>query len=428
LKFGSSDYLGQVRSFSREARLYLAAVIVFALATAVPGVFLNLYFETLGFGRAFIGGVATVAQLGGAIASIPAALVLDRVGRRRSMIIGAIASMSFSVPVVISPDARVILGAQFVGGMGAVLYALAAIPLLAEVSSPRERTVLFSTADGLVTLGLFFGSVVAGVLPGLVAPLLGSAPGSAEAYRVVILGSFGFRVLGLIPLALIHDRAHDLAAAPGERSMRTVSFFDPRVLIRLRTPIWRYALPVFFASFGGALILPFLNLFLKQRFDASDATLGLVFGSINLAIGVSTLLGPLVAQPLGRGRTAAVCAILSGLLLLLIEFGGVFGLVAAAIVVRAGLYNMIVPLYRAFVIDNTPPQEYTIVNLILSTAANVGPTVGPTASGLVQDRMGFNPLFLAAAGLYGLAGVLYLLVGKPARQLEDMKAPVRDTG
>ena len=53
-------------------------------------------------------------------------------------------------------------------------------------------------------------------------------------------------------------------------------------------------------------------------------------------------------RPSCARRTAAVCAVLSGLLLLVIGFGGVFGLVAAAIVVRAGLYNMIVPLYRAW--------------------------------------------------------------------------------
>jgi MFS family permease len=158
------------------------------------------------------------------------------------------------------------------------------------------------------------------------------------------------------------------------------------------------------------LIFPFLNVYLKQRFGISDSTLGILFGAINLSIGVCAFLGPLAAQAFGRIRSVVVGAFFSALCLAVIGFGNVFGWVALIIVVRAGLYNMTLPLYRAYVIDNTPPHEYTVVNLIYSTATNVGPTVAPPISGMVQDRVGFAPLFAAAIGMYALAGVLFSLV------------------
>ena len=73
---------------------------------------------------------------------------------------------------------------------------------------------------------------------------------------------------------------------------------------------------------------------------------------------------------------------------------------------------MTLPLYRAHVIDHTPPHEYAIVNLIYSTAANVGPTITPPISGYVQDKAGFNPIFGAAIALYALAGFCFHLATK----------------
>jgi MFS family permease len=407
------EYSQQFRLFSREARLFLATLTIFALATSVPNVFFNLYLLALGFDRTFIGIVTTAAQLGGAVASIPAAALLDIIGRRRAMIVGAAIGMLSAAATLLFTSPLFILITQVVSGMGIVLYALAVVPLMAEVSTPRERTALFSTSEGLSTLALFFGSLIAGTLPALVAPLIASSDNSAETYRTVMLASMVVRMLGIVPLAFIHDHAHQASADDGTSATtrparrRTLSYFDPRVLLRLQTPIWKYALPILLAYIGGSLIFPFLNVYLKHRFAVSDVALGAVLGSINLAIGLCALLGPLAAQAWGRRRVAVLGAFFSAGCLLLIHFGVEFAfiVVAALIILRAGLYNMTLPLYRAYVIDHTPPEEYAVVNLIYSSSANVGPTIAPPLSGYVQDRVGFTPLFLAATALYVLAGV-----------------------
>jgi MFS family permease len=405
-------YLSHLRSFSREARLFLVTLAIFALATSVPGLFFNLYLQALGFDRAFIGLTTTVAQLGGAIASIPAAALLDTIGRRRAMITGVLAAIVCATATLLTTNGLVILAIQVVGGCGIVLYALAVIPLLAEASTPRERTTLFSTVDGISTLASFAGSLIAGGLPIMVATLIHAEPESAQAYRIAMLGSLAVRALGIIPLALIHDDEHKqlTANSPVYRKPRsTLSYFDPRVLLKVETPIWRFALPVLITYTAAALITPFLTLFIKERFAVSDVVLGIVFGSVNLAVGVCTMLGPFIANVFGRTRAVILGAFFSALCLILIGFGNVFAVVAALIIIRAGAFNMTLPLYRAYVIDHTPPHEYAVVNLIYATAANVGPTISPTVSGYVQDRYGFNPLFVTAIGLYALAGLVFHL-------------------
>ncbi len=404
-------YLSHVRSFTREARLFLITLTVFGFATAVPAVFFTLYLQALGFDRAFIGLTATASQLGGLVASIPAAALLDIIGRRRAAIIGALVAQVTVAGALLTTIPAAIIAIQVVSGFGMVLYALAVVPLLADVSTTRERTTLFSTVEGCTTLALFFGSLLAGVLPGIVAPMLSVGAASPEAYRAVMLGAIVVRTIGIVPLALIHDHASAQGApgAPDALRQSTLSYFNPRVLLKLKTPIWKFALPILITYIGGSLIFPFINLYLKNRFGASDAMLGFIQGATSLSIGVCALLGPFAANALGRARVVVIGALFSMACLALVGFGEMFGLVAIVIVVRAGLYNATLPLYRAYVIDQTPPREYAVVNLIYSSAANVGPTIVPPISGYVQDRAGFAPLFVAAMGLYGLAALFYHL-------------------
>ncbi|HEY3340798.1 MAG TPA: MFS transporter [Anaerolineae bacterium] len=409
-------YLDRLRSFSREARLFLVALIIFSFATSIPAVFFNLYLQALGFDRTFIGLTTTASQLGGVIFSIPAAGLLDLLGRRHAMLIGAAASIICAAATLLVTNGTLLIIVQVVGGCGVVLYALAVVPLLAEVSTPYERTALFSTTESLTTLTLFLGSLIAGGLPSLIAPLLHAGPESALTYRVVMLGSQALRITGLLPLALIHD--HVIAQPAGSPRRSTLSYFDPRVLLRLQTPIWIMALPILTCYLAGSLIFPFLNIYLKVRFNASDIAIGAVLGLINLCIGIATLLGPLAAQRFGRVRVAIFGAFVSAVCLLLVALSDAFIVVALLVIVRAGLFNMTLPLYRAYVIDHTPPHEYTVVNLIYATAANVGPTVAPPVSGYVQDRTGFGPLFVAAVALYGLAGVLFHAAGKQGNRIK----------
>ena len=80
------------------------------------------------------------------------------------------------------------------------------------------------------------------------------------------------------------------------------------------------------------------------------------------------------------------------------------------VVLRAGLFNLTLPIYKAYVVDHAPPSEYTLVSLILYTSANVGPAIGPSLSGWLQRGAGFAPAFALAIGLYALAGLAYLFV------------------
>ena len=406
-----SAYVDTVKRFTLEARLVLLSTAFLAVFTAAQTILSNLYFLALGYDRTFVGLLVAANQITGGIVAFPAAMILDRIGRKRAAIGGlALNTIGWTISLIAPQQAWIVLG-QVLAGCGAVTHGLSIIPLFAESSNPGERTELFSVGEAITRLVFFFGSLVAGAAPAWLVTGFGLPQSSPESYRIVLVGALLFRVASMVPLAFMPSvrRRPDGPSASGERRRpsNTVSYFDPRVLIRLSTPVFAYSLPILVVFFGGALINPFINVFLQDRFGASSFAIGVVLGSIDLFTGLAALLAPLVARAVGRGRAVALGAFVSAALFGVIAVSPVFGVAAVIIVARAALLNMTLPMYRALVTDRTPDHEIAIVNVILTTSSNIGPTVAPAISGWVQDRAGFSPLFLAAIALYALAGGLF---------------------
>jgi predicted MFS family arabinose efflux permease len=73
--------------------------------------------------------------------------------------------------------------------------------------------------------------------------------------------------------------------------------------------------------------------------------------------------------------------------------------------IRGTLMNMAVPLYYAFAMEQVEPRVQGTVNSVLELAWQLGWTVGPYISGVVQGLYGFNPLFITTGIFYALANL-----------------------
>ena len=411
-----NEYRSHIHLFTHNARLFLFAMALLAFGTAPSSLFLNLYFDKIGLNREFIGWVNTVIQIGGAVAILPAALLLDRIGRPAAILVGGYTATIAWAIAVLMPSSNFILPLLFINGAGIGLFGLAVVPLLAESSSQTERTTLFSVSEGTTTLALFVGSVLSGYVPLWLAPLLGAPHESAEVYRAILLISAVIRLIGMLPLTLIRHTATPAQTGSAAllpttaKQVRFASFFNLRNLVRLKTPILLLGIPILIVFFAGSLIFPFLSLFIKDRFGASDSVIGTVLGLLNLSIGAGSLIAPIAVNAIGRGPVIVGGALASALALAVIGFTPVFVLAAGLIILRAGLFNMIIPLYRAYVIDSAPAEEYTIVALLLSLCANIGPAIGPILSGRIQLQYGFGPAFILAIIGYAVAALIYGLI------------------
>jgi MFS family permease len=189
-----------------------------------------------------------------------------------------------------------------------------------------------------------------------------------------------------------------------------------RDLIRHPWPLLQLLTPPLLISIGAALLIPYLNIFFKERFALSDSELGAIFAALGVTTGAIALTGPLLSTRIGKIRTVIVTQALSIPFLLLLGFTPVLGLAVAAALLRAALFNMGAPLYDAFAMERTAAPARPAVIGLINGAYSAGYLVGPLVSTLVQERYGFAPIFVVTAICYALAMLAnYLFFWAPAR-------------
>ena len=183
--------------FNRDVRLVLfsQALIGFTIFGGVYTVLLNLYLLRLGYGPQLIGQVNAVGALSFAFLSMPAGLLANRWGARRSMIVGMIiAALGFGLLPLgefapTSAQLTWIMGAYALGVLGNTLFLVCSIPFLTLICPPRLRNHVFSTQVALWPLAGFAGSLCGGLLPGLFSALL-SLPENHPIHEQAVLGVF----------------------------------------------------------------------------------------------------------------------------------------------------------------------------------------------------------------------------------------------
>ena len=403
--------------FSRDARLFLLATVIGGITFTGFQLFFNIYLRSRGFDLDFIGVLNAIPSGAALLAGVPMGMLSDRIGPRRAMLAGlGIATLAGSALVTArTPFVMIVMSG--VMGMGNSLYYLSMAPFMMRASSDKERTMLFSLNFGLMTISGAVGSLLAGQLPAWFARWMGVPPGSPATYQAVLLASALAGGLALIPIWLIRE-----ARWPGPRRTAPVGLGEVRHL--LRRSVLRMALPSFIIGFGAAILIPYLNLFFKETFAISDGQLGLVFSLSAAVTGVATLVGPRIAERLGSKIKAVVATQgASVLFLLVMGFAPAYWIAAVAFLIRGALMNMSNPLYSTFTMEQMPERERGTVNSMLQLTWEVGWTVGPYVSGVVQARYGFAPLFLSTATLYGVAiGLTWLFFHDTEAQAKSAAA------
>ncbi len=391
------DYTDALRSFSRPARWFLVHVGLGWSGYGINSVLFNLYLVEGGYRPAFVGAMISVNGLGLALAALPAGWLAERWGRRPCLLLGAIlygtghllrASTLLPAPIV---------AGSLLSGIGQSLTAISAAPFLTEHSTPRERTHLFSAFFAGELLAGVLGSLIGGWLPPALGALpIGLRPGLLQSYRATLILGALLDYGSTLPILAMGR----VAEAPLARERARL---DPREQWRL-VPI---AVNAFLIGAGAGLVIPFMNLYFKTRFDCSSAQIGMFFSVAQVMTAIAMMIGPIVARRFGKLRTATTSQLLS--LPFLVTLGAERRLETAvgAFWLRAMLMQASTPLIGTFVMESLPPalraRSASFTNLVW----NMGWATSATLSGVLIVRFGYAVPFYVTAALY-LSASLWL--------------------
>ncbi len=337
--------------------------------------FLNFHLEALGLGRQAIGLAQALLLAVGVVAALPLAYLIPRLGYGLSL------HLAFALALL--GGVWLSLGMGVFGGLG--LYGLSGVflqgaflPLMARLVPEGRRVFLFSLQAALTTVSGFFSTLLAGLLSEWV----------------------GAR--WVLPFAL----PFFLLAWPFLLGMPQGDQEGKPLRLRGRIPLWvRFLLPQALIGFGAGLVIPFLNLYLKEKFGLSYAATGLIFALSALATGVAMLLQPLLVRWLGKLGAILFVQALSLPFLAILAWAPWLPLVTLALLIRGALMNAAGPVYAALVMDYLPEEERPGFLLVETSVWSLLFALASALSGQAQEALGlraFDYLFAVTLALYTL--------------------------
>lgn len=401
------------RSLERPAHLYLLAAILYGMVMRGWFLFFNFYILESGFSREFLGLANAAPYMAVLFTGLFIGVLSDRLGSKRAMILGVILASVFRGCQILLPYQPVILGAGFLAGAFHTLFFISQAPFIMRAATLENRTLLFSLSFCFNAISAAIGSLLAGYLPSLFRYSFGEFPEGAFIYRVTLLTMVGLSFLAIFPLLLIR-------LAPPSRHTVNTSPVSAGAWQLLRRPLTlKIASPHLLIGLGAALVIPYMNLFFVERFQVSDARLGMLFSGVSIVMAIGALLVPALARKLG-GKIQAVIATqaASVVFLLIIGFSPYLWIAAVSFLFRGALMNMSMPLYDNFVMEQVDEHEQGTLNSVKETAFQMGWTIGPYISSLVQVAYGFTLLFVSTAILYTAAIFLTWFFFSPHRSHE----------
>jgi MFS family permease len=398
--------INQVRGYRRSIKLFLTVPILFGLYYAIRSLFFNFYILSMGMDRGFLGIANGMTPMATLILAFPIGVLTDRIGRKRTVLIGMTVAAAGYLAFLSTQNEFLVLATLLVTGVGETMYFIAATPLLTRLTTQENRVAIFSLRSALFSVSGVVGSFIGGQMPLWFDSWFGIQPETFGSYRGILFTVFFLLLLTLIPVSMIPRGDGEARKAATSNPVKGQMWKNLGSLLKKKV-VWQLFLPNLAIGLGAALMVPYLNLFLREKFFASDQLLGMLFSVSALITGFGTLLSPWLARKLGgRIHALVVSQTTSLVFLLVLGFSPWMGLAVLGFWGRNAFMNMAQPLYNAFSMEQVSENEQGTLNSMLSLSWNTGWALMPMVSGFIQEHYGFNPIFVTTGILYAISTVM----------------------
>jgi len=399
VKQGALTYARDIRLLTPNARRYLLGAFFISMTFASFQLLLNLYFREKGYSESFIGTVLSAGALGMTVVSIPGAILLSKVRLKPVLLVSTILSIIFGLFTVFPDTKWLIWWAYLMTGVMTSFYRIASAPFFMRNSSPTERPYLFSLMFGISVIAGVVGSFLFGKLVELVAAWFGV--GMIQAYQVALAIGIAFSLAALGPFAVLK--------MPKEIPKEDKLNFRLETLRPVKNVFLKLTVPYFIVGTGAGMIIPFLNLFFRDRFGQSPENIGFYFGLVNLTMFVGVMAGPILVRKIGMVRTIVFTELASIPFMLVLAYSYNLSIVFAAFLIRGALMNLGQPIGTNFAMEMVPKSHHGLMNAFLMFAWTSSWMISTRIGGIVIERHGYTISLIIAVVLYVISAVTYYL-------------------
>ena len=383
----------------------LCATGLFAIfsSTISKSPVLPLYAAHLGADPSGVGMVASVSAFTGIIASIPAGILSDKLGRRRMLVFSALVFASAPFLYLAVTEIWQLALVRFYHGFATAIFIPVAMALVADLFHKErgEKIGWFSTST---LVGRFAAPAIGGGIIGL----LMFNPGLGYKAVYAVCG-----VAGIVALVLAVQIPDPGGRYEGGRDWKEMSRIF-RQVISSRGIVMTSAVEAAIL-FAYGTFETFLPLYSIQA--------GLTAYEIGIFISSQVITLALTKPFLGRfsdrhGREAqiAVGGITGALCMAGIQYFTTFlPLLALSILFGLSL-SIVTSATSALIADLSSRDSHGSAMGILGSIMDIGHTTGPLVSGIIAAAYGFGRAFSGAAALLALFSVIFIVYFKVSRR------------
>lgn len=388
-----------LRALPRDAIMLFLTRSIRLFAYGALSVVLVFYLVSLGLTEAQVGLLLTLTLAGDIAISLLLTTRADQMGRRRTLIVGAILMAGAGIAFASTHNLLFLIVAGMIGvispsGNEVGPFLSIEQAALSHVVSAASRTEVFAwyTLAGSVATAL--GALCGGAASGIVQKASLSA---SDSYRAVVLlyaalgATLAFLFLSLSLATEVRD------SVSHQRSLAAKKFLgvgQSRLIVFTLSSL--FALDSFA---GGFVVQSFAAYWFYLRFGVQPVKLGLIFFWANVLSGISALLASRLATRIGLVRTMVVTHLPSNVLLILVPLMPNLTLAVLVLLVRFSISQMDVPTRQSYTMAVVRPEERSAAGGITGVARTAGAAISPVFAGFLFSHPALIdvPFFIAGA-------------------------------
>ena len=321
----------------------------------------------------------------------------DRLGRRRTLIVGAALMLLAGIVFALTDSFTLLLLAATIGvispsghDIGPFLSVEQAA--LSHVIADARRTDVFAWYNLVGSFSTALGAFCGGLLASLSQSfgLIG-----ASAFRPIIYCYAAIGAALMIGFSQLTNSVEPIQPRDGGGAKKTIlGLHDSR-----RTVVQLSFLFALDAFGGGFVIQSIIAYWFHVRFQLNPVTLGAIFLCANLLAGVSALAAGWLARRIGLVNTMVFSHLPSNVLLILVPLMPNAYWAVGLLLLRFSISQMDVPTRQAYTMAVVRPDERSAAAGVTAVARSVGASISPMLGSILVGSAALmsTPFFLAGS-------------------------------
>lgn len=381
-------------SGKRDITLLFTTRIIRLFCYGFLSLVLALYLTETGLDEKQIGLLFTLTLAGDAGISLWLTTHADRLGRRRTLLIGAVLMAGAGAVFVLTHNIVILMAAAIIGVISPSGHEIG--PFLSveqagltQLISNEKRTKTFAWYNLAGSFATATGALASGWLAQI---LQGNGWTELESYRLVLSG---YGLGGVVLLILFAGLSTAIEVTRITEVKNTLGLHRSRGIVLKLSAL--FALDAFA---GGLIVQSMIAYWFHIKFGVDSGALGSIFFGANILAGISALLAVRLAARFGLINTMVFTHIPSNLLLMLVPLMPSLPLAVGLLLVRFSISQMDVPTRQSYTMAVVAPDERSAASGVTAIARSVGASLSPALTGIFFSiPLLFNAPFFLTGGL-----------------------------